>query len=395
VKYALVVGDGMADRPVPELGGKTPLQAARKPNMDRLAREGVVGTARTCPPAMSPGTEICMFAVMSYDPAKYFRGRGPLEALGLGIELKKSEVAFRCNLITVKGDRLLDYSAGHISDAEAKALVQMLDKRLGAEEIRFHPGVSYRHLMVWRGGSDDLRSTPPHNIVGQPWKEHLPKGKGEAKLLQLMEDSRVLLDGHEVNRARRAKGQNAANMIWLWSPGRTPQVPNFKDKYGITGGVISAVDVVRGIGVLAGLEIIRVPGATGYFDTNYQAKGEAAVKALKNADFVLVHVEAPDEAGHEGLVQEKIKAIEQMDEKIVGPLLKAQPKLGDLSILLMPDHPTPVTVKGHVDDPVPFALWRSNAVQAGPASYDEETAKAGPLQLEEGFRTLDHLFGVK
>ncbi|MEK7768011.1 MAG: phosphoglycerate mutase, partial [bacterium] len=193
----------------------------------------------------------------------------------------------------------------------------------------------------------------------------------------------------------RAKGLNSANMIWLWSPGRTPTVPNFKDKYGVTGGVISAVDVVRGIGVLAGLEIIRVPGATGYFDTDYQAKGAAAVKLLKTADFALVHVEAPDEAGHEGLVQEKIKAIEQMDEKILGPLLKAQPKLGDLSILLMPDHPTPVTVKGHVDDPVPFALWRSNAPQAGPATYDEETAKSGALQIEEGFRTLDHLFGVK
>lgn len=393
MKYALIVGDGMADRPVPELGDKTPLQVAKKPNMDRLAREGVLGTARTCPPKMSPGTEICMFAVMSYDPAKYFRGRGPLEALGLGVELKKSEVAFRCNLVTVKGDTMVDYSAGHITDKEAKALVEMLDKRLGMEEIRFHPGVSYRHLMVWRGGSDEVKSTPPHNIVGQNWKEHLPKGKGEAKLLQMMQDSRVLLEGHEVNRARRAKNLGTANMIWLWSPGKTPQVPSFKEKYNITGGVISAVDVVRGIGVLAGLEIVKVSGATGYFDTNYQAKGDAAVKVLKNADFVLVHVEAPDEAGHGGLVQEKVKAIEQIDEKIVGTLLKAQPKLGDLTIMVTPDHPTPVTVKGHVDDPVPFLLWKSTAKAETAQSYDEDAAKAGSLHLEEGFRLLDHLFG--
>lgn len=383
----------MSDRPVDALGGKTPLQAAVKPHMDRLAREGETGLVRTCPPGMNPGTEVCMTAVMSYDPVTSFKGRGPLEALGRGIELKKSEVAFRCNLVTVKGDALADFSAGHISDEEAKTLIQMLDKRLGGEKMTFHAGVSYRHLMVWRGGSDEVKTTPPHNIVGQNWKEHLPKGKGEAKLLQLMQDSRILLDGHEVNRARKLKGKNPGNMIWLWSPGRPPVVKDFKEKYGVTGGVITAVDIVRGLGKLAGLELIKVPGATGYFDTNYKGKGDAAVKALKSSDFVMVHVEAPDEAGHEGNVEEKVAAIQRMDEFIVGPLLAAQPKLGDLSILLLPDHPTPIALKGHAEDPVPVALWRSNALKTGPATYDEESVKTGPIQLEEGWRLLDRMFG--
>ncbi len=366
--------------------------AAKKPHMDRLAREGETGLARTCPPGMNPGTEVCMTAVMSYDPVQYFKGRGPLEALGRGIEMKKSEVAFRCNLVTVKGDTMADFSAGHITDEEARPLIQMLDKRLGAEEMTFHAGVSYRHLMVWRGGSDEVTTVPPHNIVGQNWKEHVPKGKGEAKLLQMLQDSRVLLDGHEVNRARKLKGKNPANMIWLWSPGRPPIVPDFAKKYGLSGAVITAVDIVRGLGVLAGLEQVKVPGATGYFDTNYKGKGDATVKALKTHDFVLVHVEAPDEAGHEGNTAEKVAAIERMDEFIVGPLLKAQPKLGDLSILLMPDHPTPITLKGHAEDAVPVALWRSTAPVAGPATYDEEAVKSGPIQLDEGWRLLDRFF---
>ena len=389
MKYALVVGDGMSDRPVPELGGKTPLEVARKPHMDRLAKEGQVGYVRTCPPGVQPGTEICMLSVMGYDPAQYFRGRGPLEALGRGIELKKSEVAWRCNLITVNGDLLDDFSAGHITDAEARQLIQMLDKRLGGDEIRFHPGVSYRHLMVWRGGSEEVKTMAPHDIVGQPWLQHVPKGKGEARLLALMQDSRVLLDGHEVNRARRAKGLKSANMIWLWSPGKIPVAPGFGRKYGMTGSVISAVDVVKGIGVLAGLEVVKVPGATGYFDTNYKGKGEAAVKALKEKDFVLVHVEAPDEAGHTGLCQEKISAIERLDEFVVGALLKAAPKLGGLSVLVLPDHATPITVKAHADDPVPFILYRPGAPADTVERYDEAAAKNGSLNVEEGWKLLD------
>lgn len=392
MKYALIVGDGMADLPVEALGGKTPLMAAPTPGMDRLAREGETGLVRTCPPGWSPGTEVCMMSVMGYDPVKYFTGRGPMEALGRGIALKKSEVAFRCNFVTVKGDLMHDFSAGHISDAEAKALIEMLEKRLGGEEIAFHAGVSYRHLMVWRGGSGEVKTMAPHNIVGQKWKDHLPKGKGEAKLLQLMEDSRILLEGHEVNRNRRMKGLNSANMIWLWSPGKAPSGPDFMKKYGVKGGVISAVDIVRGIGVLAGLEQIKVPGATGFFDTNYQAKGAAAVKALKTSDFVLVHVEAPDEAGHLGSHEEKVKAIAAMDQHIVGPLLAAQPKLGDLSILLMPDHPTPVSLKGHSPDPVPVALWRSNAPVTGVPTYDEEAVKSGSLHMEDGWNLLDRFF---
>ena len=393
MKYALIVGDGMADLPVPELGGKTPLQAANKPHMDRLAREGRVGLVRTTPPGLPPGTEICMTAVMSYEPAKYYTGRGPLEALGRGIQLKKSEVAFRCNLVTVKGDTLVDYAAGHVTDAEAKALIEMLDKRLGLEEMTFHAGVSYRHLMVWRGGSDEVKTTPPHNIPGQKWMEHVPKGKNEAKLLQIMKDSRVLLDGHEVNRARRAKGLNPANMIWLWSPGRTPTAPTFEQKFGMTGGVITAVDIVRGLGVLAGLELIKVPGATGGFDTDYAAKGQAAVKALRTQPFVLAHVEAPDEAGHQGLVDEKVKAIERLDEHIVGPILAAQPRLGDLSILVLPDHYTCLSNRSHDATPVPVALWRSgDPGHDAAAAYDEASAAGGSLSLDDGWTLLDRFF---
>ena len=393
MKYLLVVGDGMADRPLAELGGKTPLAAARKPNMDWLAKEGQVGTIRTCPAGHTPGTEICMMSLLGYDPKKYFPGRGPLEALGRGMKLKKSEVAFRCNLVTVKGDTMVDYSAGHISDEEAKQLIKMLDKRLGGEEISFNPGISYRHLMIWRGGSHEVKTVAPHDIMGQPWKDHVPKGKGEAKLRLLMEDSRLLLEGHEVNRARRQKGLNPANMIWLWSPGRIPAVPTLKDRYNLSGVVISAVDVVRGIGALAGLEVIKVPGATGYFDTNYQGKGDAALKALKTMDFVFVHVEAPDEAGHQGLIDEKIKAIEKIDELILGRVLNARSKLGELSILLLPDHPTPISVRTHVADPVPFALYRSGVPGGGAASFDEVTAQAGALQIEEGWTLLDRFIG--
>jgi 2,3-bisphosphoglycerate-independent phosphoglycerate mutase len=392
VKYALIVPDGMADRPVAELGGKTPLQVARTPNMDRLAAEGRVGLVRNCPPGMTPGTEVCMLALMSYDPKEYFRGRGPLEALGRGIELKKSEVAFRCNLVTVQGDLLEDYSAGHITDPEAKQIVEMLDKRLGSDEIRYHAGASYRHLMIWRGGSEDVKTVAPHDIMGQPWKESVPQGKGEAKLLQMIEDSRVLLMGHEVNRARRMKKLKPANMIWLWSPGRTPDVPDFRTKYGVTGAVISAVDIVRGIGTLAGLEVVKVPGATGYFDTNYKGKGDAAAKALRKADLVVVHVEAPDEASHEGLAAEKVKAIEQIDEHVVGAILNASPKLGDLSILLLPDHVTPVEVRTHTDEPVPFVLWRSVRKASGPPSFDEMTAAASGTVVEDGSKLLDRFF---
>jgi len=395
MKYALIIGDGMSDRPVEELGGKTPLMVALKPNMDRLAREGQLGMVRTTPPGYTPGTEVCTVTLLGYDPKEYFTGRGPLEALGRGVELKKSEVAFRCNLVTASAaDVMDDYSSGHITDAEAKDLMLMLDKRLGDEEIRFIPGVSYRHLMVWRGGSDEVKTMPPHDIMGQPFRPHLPAGRGEKRLAQLIEDSRILLDGHEVNRARRVKGLKPANMIWPWSPGRTPKFPAMGEKFGVSGGVISAVDIVRGIGVAAGLEVLKVPGMTGYYDTNYANKGEAAVKALRKSDFVFVHVEAPDEAGHDANAAEKVKAIEAIDEKVLGAVLKAQPKLGDLSILVMPDHATPIPVRTHTDDPVPFVIWRSTGAPPGGSAerFDEEAAAASSLRVEEGWKFMDLFF---
>jgi 2,3-bisphosphoglycerate-independent phosphoglycerate mutase len=393
MKYAVIVGDGMGDRPVPALGGSTPLAVARKPNMDALAREARLGLVTTCPAGFTPGTEVCAMTLLGYDPKAYFSGRGPLEALGRGIELRKSEVAFRLNLVTVKGDQMADYSAGHIGDAEAKALVQMLDKRLGGEEIKFHPGVGYRHLMVWRGGADEVKTWAPHDIMGQPWKQFIPQGKGEKRLLQLMEDSRVLLDGHEVNRARRMKGLSPANMAWPWSPGRVPTVPGFRDKYGVGGAVISAVDIVKGLGIMAGLEPIRVPGATGYFDTNYRGKGDAAVKVLRKSDFVLVHIEAPDEAGHEGKLDEKVKAIEQIDEHILGPLMAARAKLGEVAFLVMPDHLTPLTDRAHVADDVPVLMARPGIPPDGLDCFSEACAARGSIRMTEGWELMGTFIG--
>lgn len=306
MKYIVLVGDGMCDYPLEELGGKTPLEVARIPNMNFIAKEGQVGIATTIPESLSPASDVANLSILGYDPLKYYRGRGPLEAANMGIKLQADEIAFRCNLITAADDTLADYSAGHISNKEAATLIKFLDEKLGTEFIKFYPGVSYRHLMIIKGHPElmSCKCTPPHDVTGQPVEKNLPKGEGSEILINLMRESRKLLSEHEVNHVRVDLKENPGNMIWLWGQGTAPEMPSFYDKYGVKGSVISAVDLIKGIGRIIGLDVIDVPGATGYYDTNFQGKAEYAIESLKKKDFVFVHVEAPDEAGHNGDLRE-------------------------------------------------------------------------------------------
>jgi len=392
MKYVVFVGDGMADYPVSELGNKTPLEVARTPHMDALAREALMfGLARTIPEGFEPGSDVGNMSIMGYDPRRYFTGRAPIEAASLGIKLDPQDVAIRCNLVMLKeqSDQWImeDYSAGHISTEEAQKIIEFLRPELENERFELYTGVSYRHLLIWRGGLpeiDGIRLTPPHSIPAQPIEPHMPQGNGSGVLLELMERGQAAL--------KRRGGK--ANAIWLWGAGPKPDMPNLQQRFGLKGSVISAVDLVRGLGIYAGLKVIRVPGATGYVDTNYQGKAEAALRALQQGDdLVYVHVEAPDEVSHEGSVEKKIKAIEDFDCKIVGPLVEDLQQFGDYSILLMPDHPTPVSQRVHTADPVPFLIYRSKAMSLKSSStcFSESYAKESGLFLSEGHHILGML----
>lgn len=349
MKYCIILGDGMADEPIPDLSGKTPLEAAETPNMDRITREGAMGLVRTVPPGFSPGSDVANLSVLGYDPAGCYTGRGPLEAVSMGVDLNPSDVAYRCNLVTIRDNVMEDFNAGHISSTEGAALLASLNEHL--EGTTCYPGISYRNLLVIRGGRGS-ESVAPHDITGQEISDHLPTGPDAAMLLKAMDTSRDIFAGHPVNRKRIRDGNLPATGIWPWSGGRRPAIMPFKEKFNLSGGIISAVDLLNGIGTYAGMEIIRVPGATGFLDTDYQAKARYAVEALKRLDFLFVHVEAPDEAGHMGSIREKILAIEQVDE-MVGSIMKGF----DGRIAVLPDHPTPVRLKTHTADPVPFAIW--------------------------------------
>ncbi|NOY53753.1 MAG: cofactor-independent phosphoglycerate mutase [Deltaproteobacteria bacterium] len=391
MKYIVLLGDGMADRPLKEFGGKTPLQVAETPNMDRLAAGGEMGLVRTVPDSFTPGSDVANLSVLGYDPVRYFSGRAPLEAASMGVELGPADVAFRCNLVTLQDDKMADFSAGHISTGEAEGLIRAVDAELSDAEISFYPGVSYRHLMVWRGGKTGAVCTPPHDISGQPVREYLPRGTGSERLNDLMLCSRSVLADHPVNQNRVLHGDAPANSIWLWGQGNRPSLPTFQEKYGVTGGVISAVDLMKGIAIYAGLKAVHVPGATGYFDTNFRGKALAALDLLAEDDFVYLHVEAADEAGHIGDAGEKVRAIENFDQRVVGELLQGLPKLGDFRILLLPDHPTPIGIRTHSSDPAPFVLYDSRNIRESGRRYDEETAaKAGRL-VDPGYQIMDLL----
>lgn len=385
MKYVVVIPDGASDYPLDELDGKTPLQVARTPNLDALAERGTVGLARTIPDGMPPGSDVGNLSVFGYDPRKHYTGRGPIEAASMGVPLNPRDVVYRCNLVSTDGERLLDYSADHISTEEARVLIEYLDERLGARRFSFYPGVSYRHVMVWRDGDPDQRCVPPHDIVGQPIEPNLPQGTGDSILSSLIWNSVEILDRHEINRRRVDEGRLPANMIWPWGQGFLPSLPSFAAQYGVTGAVVAAVDLVRGIGKLAGLRVIDVPGATGYLDTNYEGKGRAAVEALEELDLVVVHVEAPDEAGHKGDIGAKIEAIERIDRYVVGTVHEGLRRVQDRArILVMPDHPTPIPLRTHCPEPVPFLVWDSEQAAAGRRLPFDERAFGEGLPVQEG-----------
>lgn len=404
MKYIILLGDGMADRPRADLGGRTCLQAAKTPNLDQLASAGQVGMVSTVPDGYAPGSDVANLSVLGYDPRKYYTGRSPLEAASIGVALGPDDVAFRCNLVTLKvtgggsaaGRRrtllMEDFSAGHISTIEARTLIEEIGGKLGTEHIRFYPGVSYRHLMVWKGGKDRIDCTPPHDIQDKDIQDYLPRGEGDDIINELMEASYDILTNHPVNKGRLEAGKRSANSIWLWGQGKRPSMPTFMEKYGLAGAVISAVDLTKGLGVYAGFEVINVPGATGWIDTNYVGKAEHALFALKSKDIVYLHVEAPDEAGHTGDVKNKIKAIEDFDEFIVGNVVHGMKQFDEYRILALPDHPTPLELRTHSAEPVPFVLYDSRSERkGGPVTYDERIAdRKDALVFKEGYKLMDY-----
>ncbi len=388
MKYIVLVPDGAADEPIPELGFRTPLEMAATPNMDVLAANGITGLVKTIPDGLPPGSDIGNLALMGYNPAVNFSGRAPLEAASMGIHLKADEIAFRCNLITEKNGLMDDYSAGHIPSDEAKDLIEDLQNTIDYPDVRFYPGKSYRHLMVFKAMSVErmlqIKTVPPHDILNKSLKAYLPSGINSDILLSLMEKSRKILSEHQVNQVRIDLNEKPANMIWLWGQGIKPNLPSFKDRYGLTGSVISAVDLVNGIGILAGLDIINVPGATGYYDTNYKGKAEYAIESLKKHDYVYVHVEAPDEAGHNGDSNAKIEAIENFDKYVVGTVREYLKTNSDVRVLISPDHPTPVYLRTHTASPVPFVMYGKGIEGKGAYKYSEKDAEKVGFKFQSG-----------
>jgi 2,3-bisphosphoglycerate-independent phosphoglycerate mutase len=395
MKYAIVIPDGCADEPQASLGGKTPLQAARKPNMDRIARTGVVGRSNNVPHSLTPASDVATLSLFGYDPLRVYTGRAPLETAAMGIALGPDDWAIRCNLVTVEDGHMRDFTAGHITSEEGRPLVEAVGRALGTPgRLEFHPGVSYRNILVYRGPAPfapETKTQPPHDIPDQPVADHLPSGPGADLLRTLMLRSRDVLADHPVNRARVAAGKRPATQVWLWGQGKAPSLRPFAEVYRKRGAIISAVDLVRGVGVLLGWTRIDVPTATGYLDTDYAAKGHAGVAALRDHDLVCVHVEAPDEASHEGKADEKVKALERIDEHIVGPLLEALPRYGEWRILVSPDHRTPLRTRAHAHGAVPFALAGTGIAAGGQASYDEAVAAASDLAFERGHELMKSL----
>jgi 2,3-bisphosphoglycerate-independent phosphoglycerate mutase len=382
MKCILILGDGMADEPIPQLGDKTPLEYAQTPNMDRMAREGACGLLHTIPDGFEPGGDIANMSILGYAPEKYYTGRGPLEALSMGIDLAPTDVAYRCNIVTVKDETMADFSAGHISSAEGAALFASLAPHIPDVVVR--AGVSYRNLLVVPHGSA-ADSTAPHDIVGQPIKEHLPRNGDAPLLLSCMAKSRDVFSSHPVNVARIKAGKPTATQIWPWSGGRCPAFPRFSEKYARKGGMISAVDLLNGIARCASMEIITVPGATGYFDTDYMAKARYALDAIRHLDFVYVHIEAPDEAGHAGSIDEKVRAIENVD-RVVGTI-RAE---FDGIVAVLPDHPTPIRIKTHSRDPVPFVVTGKGTDTT--LHFSEKEARSGMFGTKEATGFLSFLF---
>ena len=403
MKYLIVLGDGMADEPVGSLDNKTPLQVAYKPVIDRLAKEGIQGMLKTVPKGYKPGSEIANLGVLGYDVDQVFEGRGSLEAASMGIEIGDDEVAMRCNIICIEDGKIKNHSAGHISNEEASELIAFLEEKLGNDYVSFFPGVSYRHLLKIKGGNKHVTCVPPHDVPGTEVSKVMPvadipeAAETAALLMQLILDSQALLEDHPVNLKRKAEGKDPANSIWPWSLGYRPSMKKMTDIYDITtGSVISAVDLIHGIGVYAGLDKIEVEGATGLYNTNYEGKVEATLKELKEKDFVFLHIEASDEAGHEGDLDLKIKTIEYLDNRVLKPIMEEISKWNEpVTIAVLPDHPTPVAKLTHTSDPVPFLIWNRNIDADQTICYDEQSACQGKAGLLEKDQFIKLLFSFK
>ncbi|MEE2658974.1 MAG: cofactor-independent phosphoglycerate mutase [Candidatus Latescibacterota bacterium] len=393
MKYVILVPDGAADYPVDELDGRTPLQAASTPTMDRLAREGSGGLVQMIPDSRHPGSDVGNLEIFGYDSTRHYTGRAPLEAVSMGIDLSHGAIAYRCNLIYQDGDKLMDYSAGHVTTEEARELIEEVDTRLGTEQIRFFPGVSYRHIMRFQGGPEGLEEYPPHDIMGESASAHLPRGERQEEIRALMERAKPILKASETNKKRLAAGQVPANAIWLWGAGRALTLESVQQRYGLQAGVISAVDLIRGIGTCAGYEVIDVPGVTGYLDTNYEGKAQYALDALRNGkDLLYVHVEAPDEAGHNADIEGKVQAIEDFDSRVAAPILEGLMGIGEPGrILMTPDHRTPLAIRTHTREPVPFVLWGEGVGTDEMDVYAEDAAEAGGLFPQAGHELIEAL----
>jgi len=403
MKYIVVLGDGMADWPLDEIGGRTPLEAAEKPNMDKLIKSGIAGTVHTIPEGMPAGSDVANLSVFGFDPRTCYTGRSPLEAISMGIKLGSDDTALRCNLVTLSNEdeyenrSMVDYSAGEITTEESSALIKDIAKALNRDGIAFYPGVSYRHCLIWKDGPLDIKLTPPHDISGKKIAEYLPKGPGREIALDLMKKSTEILSNHPVNISRIERGLNPANSIWLWGQGKKPEMPLFIEKYGLCGSVISAVDLVKGIGIASGMKSVNVIGATGNLKTNFKGKAEAALNELREGrDLVYIHVEAPDECGHQGQLKEKIRAIELIDRDVLGTLLDGLEGMGPYRLMVLPDHPTPIAIRTHCADPVPFFIYDSRKPEIinPEAVYTEAYAKSTGIVIREGHTLMDRFLEV-
>ena len=389
-KYAIIVPDGAADEPLEPFGGQTALEAAETPNTDKISTLGRQGLVQTIPEGLEAGSDVAQMSLLGYDPRRYYTGRAPIEAVARHIKLGIDDWVFRCNLVTIADGKMIDHSAGHISTAEAGNLIEELIEQLGSDQISFHVGVSYRHLLVIKTSDFDVQTYPPHDHIGTAVEKLLPRGKGADLLIDLMARSQQLFAGHDINKVRVDLGENQVSSIWLWGQGKRAQLERFENRFGIKGAAITAVDLVRGLARLIGFDLIDVPGATGFIDTNYQGKASAAIEALDKYDIVFVHVEAPDEASHAGNAEMKKQAIELIDEHIVGPVFEALQKYESWRILVMPDHPTPVRTCAHSPDPVPFAMAGDNISGILHAAFGETNAARSGFRIENGFELMEY-----
>jgi len=389
-KYAIIIPDGAADEPIEQFGNKTVLEAANIPNLNKISRSGRLGIVKTVPDGMYPGSDVAQMSLLGYDPRKYYTGRAPIEAVARNVQLSPDDWVFRCNLITIADGKMADHSAGHISTEEGTELIEELNEQISNDKVRFYSGVSYRHLLVLKGFDMDVKTCPPHDYIGKPMEKILPRGKGADFLIDLMMRSQQFFQNHDINKVRIDLGENQVSSIWLWGQGKKAKLESFKKRFGLKGAAITAVDLVRGLAKLIGFDLIEVPGATGFIDTNFEGKGAAAIQALDEYDIVVVHIEAPDEAGHAGNPELKKKAIEQIDKYVIGPVYEAISKFPSWRMMVLPDHPTPVKTGAHCGDPVPFAIAGSNVEGVFQADFSESNAAKSGLHIDNGCELMEY-----